>query len=178
MNYEIKIFKTTSETWMKKAFNSTVRFESKVKARDAYKMEHSPIREQEFWIEMKNIPSFVSVHFVRHNVGVNHYVLSNRDDRGGSNKEDRWTPVNHNMKINAEALINLARKRLCLKSHKETVNIMNIIKQEIKKVDRDLYDFLAPNCVYRNGLCKEGKSTCGNLKRMMKEYSYYKGLFI
>ena len=89
-----------------------------------------------------------------------------------------WAPVNHSMKINAEALINLARKRLCLTSHEETVYIMNMIKEEIAKVNHNLGQMLVPNCVYRNGLCKEIKSKNKCLNGMMKKYSYYRDLFI
>ena len=42
--------------------------------------EHSPIRELWFGIKME-IPYWVSVHFVRHHIGVNHYVQTQRDDR-------------------------------------------------------------------------------------------------
>lgn len=42
-----------------------------------YRSEHSPIRTQLFWIEMLNIPTFVSVHLVRHKIGVEHFVQSN-----------------------------------------------------------------------------------------------------
>lgn len=47
-----------------------------------YAMEHSPIRTQIFAVEMQEIPNFVSVHFVRHHVGADHYVQTMRTDRG------------------------------------------------------------------------------------------------
>ena len=72
----------------------------------------------------------------------------------------------------------LARKRLCLTSHEETVYIMNMIKEEIAKVNHNLGQMLVPNCVYRNGLCKEIKSKNKCLNGMMKKYSYYRDLFI
>jgi len=177
-NYEVSINAITSEFWVKKAFDSTVRFETNISKLDSYILEHSPTRVEEYFIELKNIPTFVSVHFVRHKIGVEHFVLSNRNDRGGDDDVDRWTPVNHSMKINAEALINLARKRLCLTSHEETVYIMNMIKEEMTKVNYNLGQMLIPNCVYRNGLCKEIKSKKKCLKGMMKKYPYYKDLFI
>ena len=40
--------------------------------------EHSPMRELWFGVKM-TIPYWVSVHFVRHHIGVNHYVQTQSD---------------------------------------------------------------------------------------------------
>lgn len=173
---EIKIEKLTNHELMNKAFNTTVRFDSKVSLENAYKMMHSPIRTQEFLIQLIDIPTFVSVHLVRHKIGVEHFVLTNRNDRGGV-VANRNTPVNHTMKINAESLITLARKRLCFKSHIETVKVMSLIKKEIKLIDPALYKFMVPDCVFRNGICAEGRFTCGKKKAIMDRYSYYAKIF-
>ena len=173
---EIKVTKLTDVALLKKAFNSTVRFNSNVDLLNAYRLMHSPIRTQEFFIEMLDIPTFVSVHFVRHKIGCEHFVLTNRDDRGGV-KADRDTPVNHSMKINAESLITLARKRLCFKSHRKTVQVMSLIKNKLKEIDPDLVKFMVPECVFRNGLCSEGRFTCGKKQRILNKYSYYKEIF-
>ena len=171
---DIKVNSITSDFWVRKAFDSTVKFKTNLSKSDIYRMEHSPIRVQEFFIEMIGIPTFVSIHFVRHKIGVEHFVQTNRDDRGGE-EADRWTPIKHSMKINAEALINMARKRLCLTSHKETVKIMSLIKQKIYKADWALAQFMVPDCVYRGGICKEGG--CRQKQQINKKYSYYKDLF-
>lgn len=34
-----------------------------------YRPEHSPMRTQMFWVEMYDIPTFVSAHLVRHSQG-------------------------------------------------------------------------------------------------------------
>ena len=125
--------------------------------------EHSPIRTQLFLIEMKNIQTFVSVHFVRHNVGVIHFVKSNRIDRGGNDTVDRMSPVNHMMIANAQAVINMARKRLCSKASIETQEVMSIIANKIFDVDPELAHCLMPECEYRGG-CTELNS-CGYMKR-------------
>ena len=44
------------------------------------KAEHSPIRTLMFTIRL-TIPYFVSVHLVRHKIGIEHYVQSQRNDR-------------------------------------------------------------------------------------------------
>jgi len=176
-NYEVIVTQTKTPHWKKVAFDSTVRFDTKVSDLNSYIMCHSPIRQEEYCVELKNIPSFVSVHLVRHKIGVEHYVLSNRDDRHGDPDADRFSPINHTMFINAEALITLANKRLCNKAHKETKYIVGMIKNEINKKNHDLALCMVPNCVYRNGLCPELKGGCKQLDNIMEEYSYYKELF-
>jgi hypothetical protein len=109
---------------------------------------------------MYGIYNFVSVHLVRHKIGVEHFVESHREDRGGTGKECRYSLVNHAMYINAQELINIMKVRLCKKASKETRELAIAIKEEIKKVDPDLYMYLVPTCVYRNGICPELKS-CG-----------------
>ena len=47
------------------------------------KAEHSPIRRMFFKWKWENLPSFVSVHFVRHKHGIEHFVKSQRTDRTG-----------------------------------------------------------------------------------------------
>lgn len=128
--------------------------------------EHSPLREIEFKIVMVGIPSFVSVHFVRHAAtGQRHYVMSNRDDRGGAGNDTvtRNSPVKHTMRVNAQHLIDMARKRLCHQASKETRSVMLRIKEEIGVVWPDIANHLVPNCVYRGGVCVEPKP-CGKYK--------------
>ena len=74
----IEVDKVTTESLMKRACRMTIRGESNVSLEKMYRCEHSPIRTQLFWIEMYDIPTFVSVHLVRHKYGVEHFVCSNR----------------------------------------------------------------------------------------------------
>ncbi len=162
----IKVNKITDVNLLRKSCESTMIIgTSNISLDKAYQSMHSIIRTQLFWIEMTNIPTFVSVHIVRHNIGVNHFVMTNRDDRGSLDGKDihRLTPVKHSMLINAEALINMSRKRLCNQSHKETRDIMNYIKSEVKKVDLDLAKYMIPECEFRNNYCPELKP-CGKIK--------------
>lgn len=176
-NYEIIVTETKSRFWKKKAFQSTVRFESNVSDLTSYIYEHSPIYQEEYCVELLNIPVFVSTHILRSGPGTYDYILTQRDDRGGCDEDGRWEQTNHCLFINAAALITLAKKRLCLKSHKETIYIMKLIKEEIEKINPDLSKVMVPSCVYRNGLCQELKNTCGYKDEMMEKYSYYKDLF-
>ena len=161
--------KLTGIELMRRACEMTMRGqESKMTLDGIYKCEHSPMRTQLFWIEMLDVPTFVSVHFVRHSIGVEHFVMSNRDDRGGDKEVDRWSPVNHGMLLNAQALINMARKRLCRKSHEATRRVMIGIRDVIVEWDSDLVYYMVPECVYRFG-CQES-NPCGYEDVNLKAY--------
>lgn len=71
---------------------------------------------------------------------------------------DRYAPTDLAFIINAEALINMAHKRLCAKASKETRDLMTKIALEIAIVDPALSEHLVPQCVYRGGICSEPKS--------------------
>lgn len=148
--------KLTDESLMQRACEMTMhKGRSRIDLATMYRCEHSPMRTQMFWIEMIGIPTFVSVHLVRHKIGVEHFVTSNRDDRGGDEKVDRDTPVNHAMLINAQSLVALARKRLCSKSHEKTKEAMRSIRMAVAQIDVQLVAFLVPECAYRGGICHE-----------------------
>lgn len=155
----VAVRKITNEALLKRAAWFTSGKDVKAPIDTWYASEHSPIRTQLFWVEMFSIPTFVSVHLVRHKIGVEHFVRSNRTDRGATEVADRNTPVNHAMLLNAQALINMARKRLCGKASKETQALMLLIKQQIEESDPSLADSLVAECEYR-GKCPEFKK-CG-----------------
>lgn len=138
-------------------------FKSKCNLDQLYLWEHSPSRTQIFWVKMKDVYSFVSVHFVRHAaVGQQHFVKSNRDDRGGAGNEsvNRLSLVNHRMLLNAQHLIDMSRKRLCHKASLETREAMESIHSKVCDCDPALAKYMVPNCVYRGGYCCEPKP-CG-----------------
>ena len=178
---KILVDKVVGEEWMREACKFTSGKESTTMTLGrVYGCEHSPMRTQRFMVRMYDIPSFVSVHFVRHDVGIGHFtpqvepkddtvhfVKSLRDDRGGEGKEGRLEPVNHMMDINAQALINMSRKRLCSKAHAETIKVMKEIKRKVMLVDPDLADAMVRECEYRRG-CHEEKS-CGYFKARCPE---------
>lgn len=120
--------------------------------------EHSPIRELWFGIKME-IPYWVSVHFVRHHIGVNHYAQTQRDDRTNNpiprSQKGQGELVSHIMSINAQELIQMAHKRLCNQASKETREVMQLIVKEVIKVAPYMKNVLVPLCAYRNGKCTE-----------------------
>ena len=162
---KILVKKLTNEGILRAACESTLQADqiSYMSLDIAYRCEHSPMRTQLFWLTMEDIPTFVSVHCVRHKIGVEHFVRSNRSDRGGDSKADRDTPVMHSALVNAEAFIAMAKKRLCGQASKETQALMGEIKKAVALVDPVLAAYMVPNCVYRGGLCVEPKP-CGKYR--------------
>lgn len=119
--------------------------------------EHSPIRELWFGIRM-TIPYYVSVHFVRHHIGVNHYVQSQRNDR--QEKYDRKkapqdAPVSHIMSLNAAELVFMAHKRLCAQADQATRAVMREICDKVIELCPEFKSVLVPQCEYRGGICTE-----------------------
>ena len=123
--------------------------------------EHSPIRTLRYNHTWFDIPYWVSVHFVRHWLGILHYVKTSRTDRTGieRTKLPQDNPVNHKIEANAQALINISRKRLCTKASEETRNRWKELKEYINFIDPVVSTVMVRECIYR-GFCPEFDS-CG-----------------
>lgn len=126
---------------------------------------HSPIESLVFQIEMRGIQSWVSVHFVRHKTGVTHYVSSQRDDRHENPKPraemPQGTPVNHMMFLNAQEILFISERRLCMCASKETRHAWMEVVSELYKVDPALASCCMPQCRWRGGFCPEMRG-CGS----------------
>jgi hypothetical protein len=146
--------------------------QSKIALAKLAQCEHSPLRTVMYWVELQEIPTFVSVHLVRHKIGVEHFVKSMRDDLyiDPTTTVDRNTPVNHGMWINAHALITMMRKRLCYKSHRRTVAALRKLRAAVLLVDPELDKFLVPECVYRNNYCPELRECRPTMERVTSAY--------
>lgn len=184
---DIQVEKLTGVNLLREANRFTTNSGSVMQLATAYKYGHSPIRTQLFWVELYGIPLFVASQLVRSHVGVQFFQLSRRVDRGGSDfkqkckdlannltedtidetkesimnlpKEfDRYAPTNLAFIINAEALMNMAHKRLCNKASLETTLVMHAILLEINKIDPALGKHLVPQCIFRGGICPEPNS--------------------
>lgn len=123
--------------------------------------EHSPIRRIRFSWMWVNLKSWVSVHFVRHNRGIDHWVSTQRTDRTGINrdKSPQDAPVIHECDANAQALIFISRRRLCNQAAKETRDAWKEVKEAVTRMDSILGSVMVPECIYR-GFCPEFHS-CG-----------------
>ena len=139
--------------------------------------EHSPIRRMKFYWRWLNLPYFVSVHLVRHKYGVEHWVSTQRTDRTGINRNElpQSNPVNHACEANAQALINISRKRLCNCASKETREAWQKVKDKVAKTEPELASCMVKECIYR-GFCPE-MFPCGYAKTeaFQKELKEYRG---
>lgn len=123
--------------------------------------EHSPIRLVEYDIDLLGIPTFCANHLVRHSIGIEKFVCSNREDRSDKSPEEvnRLTPVDMSIRCNVQALINISRKRLCNCASKETREIWKEVVRKMKEIDIVVADKMVPECQYR-GFCPEWMSKC------------------
>lgn len=129
--------------------------------------EHSPIRLVEFDWTWKDIMQWVTTHLVRHHEGCEKFVHSQRGDRRvlpvPRNELPQGTPNDMDMTANAQAIINISRKRLCSCASKETREAWKQVIEAIREVDPVLADKCVPECLYR-GFCPEFMNPCGYSK--------------
>ena len=137
--------------------------------------EHSPIRRMKFYWRWKDLKSWVSVHFVRHKFGVEHWVSTQRTDRTGINRDElpQGALVNHACEGNAQALINISRKRLCNGASKETREAWQEVKNKVAECEPELASCMVKECIYR-GFCPEmfgcGYDKTEQFKEELKRY--------
>ena len=120
------------------------------------KARHSPIRYLQFSFYLEDIPSYVSVHLVRH-VHSQPYVKSQRNDRQSEydrTKAPQDTPVDMIWDMNAEEFMTISNKRLCRLADPVTRSVVQKMCDEVSRVNPEFKDFLVPNCQYL-GECKE-----------------------
>jgi hypothetical protein len=123
--------------------------------------EHSPIRQLFIKCKWYDLKSWVSVHFVRHKIGIEHWVRTQREDRTGIDRDElqQGNTVEHEFIASSQAMINVSRKRLCNQASKETREAWQLVLNEIKEREPELFKSCVPDCIYR-GWCYEFKS-CG-----------------
>lgn len=138
--------------------------------------EHSPIRSLVYCFKITNLKSWVATHFARHHVGVEKWISTQRTDRTGVNRDElpQGTEVMMELEVNAQALINLSRKRLCNQAAPETIQVMHAMKKEVSLQDPHMARVMVRECVYR-GFCPE-MQCCGyvNTDAFQKELEMYR----
>ena len=79
--------------------------------RKILRAEHSPIRGLIFCFKITNLKSWIATHLVRHHVGVEKWVRTQRTDRTGLDRNEipQGAEVEMEIEANTQALINLAR---------------------------------------------------------------------
>jgi hypothetical protein len=123
--------------------------------------EHSPIRQLMVKWKWRGLKYWVSVHFVRHKIGIEHFVRTQRTDRTGKNRDEigQAAAVDHECLANAQAIISISRKRLCRQASPETQAAWRAFLAALAAHEPELADVCVPECVYR-GFCPEMKG-CG-----------------
>lgn len=176
---EVKLIKYPSEedyAWAKQCALGTAGKEMKTLPTSEWihrilEARHSPVRELTFRFVLRDIPYWVSVHLVRHHVGVNWFVQSQRNDR--QDKYDRNSArqdalVTMRCSMNAEALMTIANKRLCRLASPETRQLVGMMCAEVIRVCPEFEGLLVANCIYHGGVCHEmypcGKNKGGEAK--------------
>ena len=125
--------------------------------------EHSPIRSLAYVWEWVGLPYWVSVHFTRHKIGIEHWVRSQRNDRQKSydrNSAPQNALVAHGCTANAQAIINISKVRLCTQASTETAKAWMMLIQQLSMYEPELINLCVPSCVYRNGICPEVYGGC------------------
>lgn len=162
--------------------------------------EHSPIRVLEYDFTIADVRQWVTVHLVRHHVGCEKFVHSQRQDindqvevitkrlidvlkeegllREGWRERDYMFQGETNemdMSCNAQSFMSISRKRLCYGcTSPETRQAWELVIEALREVDPILAEKCAPDCIYR-GFCPEGKRCCGYVnteayKKRLEEY--------
>lgn len=162
--------------------------------------EHSPIRLLEYDFTIEDIRQWVTVHLVRHHEGCEKFVHTQRQDinkeienitgeiirickeegllRQGWRERDYMFQGEGNdmdMTCNAQAFMNISRKRLCYGcASEETRFAWQLVINALKEIDPILAEKCVPECVYR-GFCPETDKCCGYVntegyKRKLEEY--------
>jgi len=109
---------------------------------------HSSVRCVLYRVYIKDIPYYAQNHLVRHKVGVEPTVYSQRSTEGRG-KLPQEALIDMHLDINAQALLNMSRVRMCNKADKVVREFMNLIKEELCKgdrYDRVLGKLMLPNC--------------------------------
>lgn len=193
----VRVVNAARRTWGKKPLN---REPSDKFKREILLAEHSPIRLLEYDFTIEDIRQWVTVHLVRHHEGCEKFVHTQRQDINdeiekvtanvikalsdvGMNR-DGWKERDYlfqgegndmDMTCNAQAFINISRKRLCKGcASPETRQAWEIVIEMLKSVDPILAEKCVPECKYRN-FCPETKRCCGyvntdNFKREVVIY--------
>ena len=146
--------------------------------------EHSPIRLLEYEWTWADIMQWVTTHLVRHHEGCEKFVHTQRGDRraildeynvSSRNELPQGATNDMDMTANAQALINISRKRLCSCASKETREAWKQVQDAIREVDPVMADKMVPECIFR-GFCPEFMNPCGyaNTEKYQQDLKKYR----
>lgn len=139
--------------------------------------EHSPLRELRFLLQFRGIPTYVAQQFSRHRIGiqnpgdylyleeaiapadVEHYVRTQRTDRTGEARGSQEAPIDYDCIINAQGLIDMSKKRLCMAADPKAHALWLEVKKAVTELEPELGAMMVPSCLYR-GFCPEVRMGC------------------
>lgn len=179
----IRVVNAARRTWGKKPINHEPSDKFKRKILLA---EHSPIRLLEYDFTVENIRQWATTHLVRHHEGCEKFVHTQRQDINPDIEKivqkvievlsdagilnDGWRERDYlfqgqgndmDMTCNAQAFINISRKRLCIGcASQETRKAWEMVIEMLKEFDPILAEKCVPECVYRS-FCPEFDRCCG-----------------
>lgn len=193
----IRVVNAARRTWGKKPINHEPSNKFKRKILLA---EHSPIRLLEYDFTVENIRQWVTTHLVRHHEGCEKFVHTQRQDINADIEKiaqkvvevlsdanmlnDGWRERDYlfqgqgndmDMTCNAQAFINISRKRLCIGcASPETRQAWEVVIEMLKEFDPILAEKCVPECVYRS-FCPEFDRCCGyvnteSYQKRLEEY--------
>ena len=183
----IKVTRLNAVTSWSRALNAARRTvgKSDIKKRTFRLMESKNVIGRTFSIRLveyewtwEQIPQWVTVHFVRHHIGCEKFVHTQRPDRTGSQiprGEHLQGELNEmDMTANAQEIMAISRVRLCNCASKETREAWTSMLQELKKIDPVLVSKCVPTCVYR-GFCPRTLNVADmpiliNSMKLLKKY--------
>lgn len=193
----IRVVNAARRTWGKAPINHEPSDKFKRKILLA---EHSPIRLLEYDFTIENVRQWVTVHLVRHHIGCEKFVHTQRQDindqvevitkriieilreEGLDNKW--WRERDYmfqgagndmDMTCNAQSFMSISRKRLCFGcASPETRQAWQVVIDALEDVDPILAEKCVPECIYR-GFCPEFDRCCGYVnteayKKRLEEY--------
>ena len=146
--------------------------------------EHSPIRLLEYDFTWEDIKMWVTTHLVRHHEGCEKFVSTQRTDRNeilkGLNRDELKQGLLNDMDMacNAQAFINISRKRLCKGcASKETREAWELVIEFLSEIDPILASKCVPECIYR-GFCPEFDRCCNycNTKEYQQRLQEYRSI--
>lgn len=149
--------------------------------------EHSPIRDISVKWKWRNMPHWVTVHWVRHKW--EKFVRTQRTDRTGVDrtKLPQDEPQDFTGEANTQALIDTMRKRLCSQASPETRKYAEDFKTVLRGLEPEISNVFVPNCIYRCGCpepngCNLFRTLCSIDDRMkssniQKRYDAYNAWF-
>jgi hypothetical protein len=125
--------------------------------RGVLRARHSPCRVLNFAWLIEGIPSNIATHLARH-VHAVPFVSSLRNDRQERIDGDlapRNTPVDMIFYCNAEELMTVANKRLCMLASAKTRKVVQMMCTTAQAAMPEFEGTLVPMCKYHGGVCHE-----------------------